>query len=452
MYSSAAQAYHSPQASSSSSLASNPAPAGANAPTPHLHGLGMTPSLPSLSQMHYAQPSYPPHLPSPRIDHAAYAPVQADADWPPHTRLRSHEFTELPVHRPSPVQPSYPYRTVYSGQQQLQPQQQGQGYYSDQAGTGSCPSSMPSPPHTPRLNDGPIRQVNAYTNDYDQPQRIPLAPIRSEYLQSQSQHHPRAASYDPPYHSAPLGPSHQFDSAGRFFRRTSDPEHVTQYPAHNPYATYHDEYEHLRTVRSAVVSPKGGQSKIRFDGPPMARSRTVSAASTFSFLSDEDKHETVTPFISKLNHLLSIPEYSHFIRWNAEGTCFVFAPQSQELLEAFARFFRHSNIHSFVRQLNIYGFSRLSMLELLQAIESTHPPDEPLVTSDFAGFGHPAFFRSDECDLTRIKPKVVQKKKSRRTVRDNDLAPQIDLSAHRSIRGIREEATAGGMVSARKPY
>ncbi|KAM0754741.1 winged helix DNA-binding domain-containing protein [Meredithblackwellia eburnea MCA 4105] len=135
-------------------------------------------------------------------------------------------------------------------------------------------------------------------------------------------------------------------------------------------------------------------------------------------------HEQITPFISKLVHILNHPEHQRFIRWNAAGDAFVFAHTRTELQDIFARLFRHSNCHSFVRQLNIYGFQRLTTLQLLTAIETptashfvdpTSYPDSPLSAADFSGFTHPLFFRDrpgQPCDLSCIKPRTKPKRKS----------------------------------------
>ena len=51
--------------------------------------------------------------------------------------------------------------------------------------------------------------------------------------------------------------------------------------------------------------------------------------------------------------MLSRPqEFGSLIRWSADGSAFVFAHSSPELLATFSRYFRHSNVHSFVRQLS----------------------------------------------------------------------------------------------------
>ena len=208
----------------------------------------------------------------------------------------------------------------------------------------------------------------------------------------------------------------------------------------------------------ASFLPNGGSGSYvpspTVDGAHQDASPTASTASPGAEGDDDKGTDIVTPFISKLSHLLSHSDYTEFIRWNTNGDSFIFAHTSPDLLDIFARydssyrshepessnmktlrlrrFFRHSNVHSFVRQLSpclscsppprapdpspcadIYGFTRLSTLALLSAIDSVSYPHSSLSASDFSGFSHPLFWRErpgNPCDLTRIKPKVTKTK------------------------------------------
>ncbi|GAA6019193.1 hypothetical protein JCM8202_000929 [Rhodotorula sphaerocarpa] len=118
----------------------------------------------------------------------------------------------------------------------------------------------------------------------------------------------------------------------------------------------------------------------------------------------DDRVDSPTPFINKLHFLLSNPQYD-CIRWGSDGQSLIFAANSPDLVAAFSQVFRHRNINSFVRQLNIYNFKRLSGVELHDALLGTPPTSIP--QADWTGFRHEAFYRDTPgrtCELGRIKP------------------------------------------------
>ncbi|KAK4151029.1 HSF-type DNA-binding-domain-containing protein [Chaetomidium leptoderma] len=66
-----------------------------------------------------------------------------------------------------------------------------------------------------------------------------------------------------------------------------------------------------------------------------------------------------TAFIHKLWTMLEDPEIQHLISWTANSDSFVIQP-SHEFSKVLAKYFKHTNISSFVRQLNMYGFHKVS--------------------------------------------------------------------------------------------
>lgn len=86
----------------------------------------------------------------------------------------------------------------------------------------------------------------------------------------------------------------------------------------------------------------------------------------------------VTPFPVKLHemlHDLEEDELDHIITWQPHGRCFV-VHKSAEFVRLLARYFKLSKLASFQRQLNLYGFRRL-----------THGKDR-------GGYYHELFLRS----------------------------------------------------------
>ncbi|BGP12381.1 hypothetical protein JCM10213_002014 [Rhodosporidiobolus nylandii] len=212
-----------------------------------------------------------------------------------------------------------------------------------------------------------------------------------------------------------------------------------------------------RRRSSASSSLYDGQTLSRRSSALSLQSPFGSEQSYGSYGSDEvaaattgERHETATPFMVKLTHMLDGGE-PEIIRWNAEGTAFIFAQQTSEFADLLSRTYRHNNSHSFVRQLNIYDFKRLSSLELHAAFESVPMPQSNLTSADFAGFSHPAFFRDSHgrtCDLTKLKPKMIKKAASTKTLAAK--TSQLGLSSASKSRALRSDGKVGGTVRGRK--
>ncbi|KAI9820217.1 MAG: hypothetical protein M1827_005839 [Pycnora praestabilis] len=77
-----------------------------------------------------------------------------------------------------------------------------------------------------------------------------------------------------------------------------------------------------------------------------------------------------TAFIHKLYNMLEDPNIQHLISWSSSAESFVMSP-STEFSKVLAQYFKHTNISSFVRQLNMYGFQKVSDVFHTGSPEST---------------------------------------------------------------------------------
>ena len=68
---------------------------------------------------------------------------------------------------------------------------------------------------------------------------------------------------------------------------------------------------------------------------------------------------TNTIFIHKLYNILEDKDLEDLIWWSSSGQSFFIKP-TEKFSKALATYFKHTNITSFVRQLNIYGFHKVS--------------------------------------------------------------------------------------------
>ncbi|XP_043723969.1 heat stress transcription factor B-3 [Telopea speciosissima] len=66
------------------------------------------------------------------------------------------------------------------------------------------------------------------------------------------------------------------------------------------------------------------------------------------------------PFLSKTYMLVEDPTTDDIISWNADGTSFVVWKPAEFAGDLLPTLFKHSNFASFVRQLNTYGFRKVT--------------------------------------------------------------------------------------------
>ncbi|KAL3487758.1 HSF-type DNA-binding-domain-containing protein [Aspergillus germanicus] len=100
-----------------------------------------------------------------------------------------------------------------------------------------------------------------------------------------------------------------------------------------------------------------------------------------------------TAFIHKLYNMLEDQSIQHLISWSNTNDSFVMSPTS-EFSKVLAQYFKHTNISSFVRQLNMYGFHKVS------DVFHTGSPDSALWEFKH---GNGNFKRGDLVGLREIK-------------------------------------------------
>ncbi|XP_071594678.1 heat shock factor protein 1 isoform X3 [Heliangelus exortis] len=105
----------------------------------------------------------------------------------------------------------------------------------------------------------------------------------------------------------------------------------------------------------------------------------------------------VPAFLTKLWTLVEDPETDSLICWSPSGNSFHVFDQGQFAKEVLPKYFKHNNMASFVRQLNMYGFRKVVHIEQGGLVK----PEK-----DDTEFQHPYFIRGQEHLLENIKRKV----------------------------------------------
>lgn len=93
------------------------------------------------------------------------------------------------------------------------------------------------------------------------------------------------------------------------------------------------------------------------DSYPPARARSVTPSNDGKSSATPNKTQTI--FIHKLYDMLEDESISHLIRWCSNNVSFTVFP-GEEFSKVLALYFKHTNIASFIRQLNMYGFHKVN--------------------------------------------------------------------------------------------
>uniref|UniRef100_A0A914ZB34 HSF-type DNA-binding domain-containing protein n=1 Tax=Panagrolaimus superbus TaxID=310955 RepID=A0A914ZB34_9BILA len=145
-----------------------------------------------------------------------------------------------------------------------------------------------------------------------------------------------------------------------------------------------------------------------------------------TILKEDDK---MPLFLIKLWNIVEDPTYYDVIRWDESGYSFHILDPYSFCRNVLPQYFKHNNLNSLIRQLNMYGFRKMTPIERtsLARLESDQ---------DHLEFSHPCFVRDHPELLTQIKRKTP-------TTRREDAAasaqPSKDLSnVLEEMRGLRE--------------
>ncbi|CAJ1077587.1 heat shock factor protein 2 [Xyrichtys novacula] len=121
---------------------------------------------------------------------------------------------------------------------------------------------------------------------------------------------------------------------------------------------------------------------------------------------------SVPAFLTKLWTLVEDENTNEFICWSQEGNSFLVLDEQHFAKEILPKFFKHNNMASFIRQLNMYGFRKVMHIDTGIVKQERDGPVE---------FQHPYFKHGQDDLLENIKRKVSTSRPEETKIRQEDL-------------------------------
>lgn len=160
----------------------------------------------------------------------------------------------------------------------------------------------------------------------------------------------------------------------------------------------------LRAVRSPGAAAAAPAAAAAAAAVAAAAAAAAAATSTFGSRIRNPcarltmkQSSNVPAFLSKLWTLVEETHTNEFITWSQNGQSFLVLDEQRFAKEILPKYFKHNNMASFVRQLNMYGFRKVVHIESGIVKQERDGPVE---------FQHPYFKQGQDDLLENIKRKV----------------------------------------------
>nr|ANS56393.1 heat shock transcription factor [Schistosoma japonicum] len=144
--------------------------------------------------------------------------------------------------------------------------------------------------------------------------------------------------------------------------------------------------------------------------------------------------QSIPAFLTKLKLLVDDEETNDLIYWDLLGTSFHIRDGNRLAKELLPLYFKHNNLSSFIRQLNMYGFRKINRVDPSMPLKSD--------TEDME-FSHPYFIRNKDSLLSKIQRRTSNVCSSLISARNHNYGVRIPF--------IQANSGLNGSISASSP-
>uniref|UniRef100_A0A0K0F673 HSF_DOMAIN domain-containing protein n=1 Tax=Strongyloides venezuelensis TaxID=75913 RepID=A0A0K0F673_STRVS len=121
---------------------------------------------------------------------------------------------------------------------------------------------------------------------------------------------------------------------------------------------------------------------------------------------DDDR---IPVFLTKLWSIVNDPDLDYIVKWDKSGLSFHIQDSAVFSKDILPQYFKHNNLNSCIRQLNMYGFRKITAMDKKNIVECPNP-------ANHLEFFHSYFVRDRYDLLLKIKRKTPSSKSSQQSI------------------------------------